>query len=60
MLNHPFCINLRVLLITYSCQEMQQNNMKQSAICKEVDEKSVAIQSSVDSLNVDIRKLKSE
>lgn len=34
--------------------------MKQSAICKEVDEKSVAIQSSVDSLNVDIRKLKSE
>ncbi|XP_060847135.1 uncharacterized protein LOC132926762 [Rhopalosiphum padi] len=43
-----------------ACQEMHQKNVKKSSECKEMDENATAMQSSVDTLNGDIKKLTSE
>lgn len=39
---------------------MHQNNVSKSLACKEMDEKATAMQSKVDSLDADIKKLTSE
>lgn len=44
----------------FSCQDMQQKNISKSLACKEMEEKAVLLQSNVDSLNNDLKKLTSE
>jgi len=43
-----------------ACQEINQKNAKKSTSCNEMDKKAVLLQSDVDSLNGDIKKLTSE
>ncbi len=43
-----------------ACQEMHQKHVKKSSECKEMDENATAMQSSVDTLKGDIKKLTSE
>lgn len=44
----------------FSCQDMQQKNTNKSLACKEMEEKADLLQSNIDSLNNDIKKLTSE
>lgn len=44
----------------FSCQDMHQKNINKSLACKEMEEKAMLLQSNVDSLNNDIKKLTSE
>lgn len=47
-------------LFNVRCHEMHQSNVQKSMACEAMDNKAVAMQSSVDSLNADIKKLSSE
>lgn len=47
-------------VFNFSCQQMKQTNVKKSMVCNEMDDKSSTIQSHINSLNSDIKKLTSE